>query len=97
MMNGILLLVFEISGRGCVAVVEVTSGNCLIGDSLNVDGRLWTITGIEMPYWTPEAIDRMNEGWVPPLALLLSGSIKSDLLPAVGRECYTDRRVASEV
>ena len=89
-MVGVLQDVFEINGRGCVVLVDVESGSCKTGDTLSVAGKSWPITGIEMPNWRPEAVRRIQEGWKPPLGLLLRGATKADLVDAVGGPCSSE-------
>jgi len=83
-MIGKLLDVFEISGRGCVVALEVESGDCKAGDELRVGSRHWLISGIDIPRYSPETVRRMEEGWKPPLGVLLKGAEKADLKPLIG-------------
>jgi translation elongation factor EF-Tu-like GTPase len=87
--NGTLEDVFEISGRGAVALVKIDDGYCLTGDNLVVGGKAWPITGIEMVKYNDEGMRRMAEGWVPPIGILLSGALKVDLVEWVGSSVET--------
>jgi translation elongation factor EF-Tu-like GTPase len=83
-MEGSLIDVFEISGRGCVVLVEIESGSVRVGDGLIVTGRTWPITGIEMVTYNAEGLRRLSEGWQPPTGILLGDAEKSDLIGAIG-------------
>ena len=95
-MIGTLTDVFEITGRGCVVLVDIESGHCLIGDHLIIGGRSWPVTGIEMPNWGPDAIQRMKEGWKPQTGILLGGAQKSELLGSVGQQVTKLARTKSD-
>ena len=88
-MIGTVIEVFEITGRGCVVLIDVESGNCRTGDHLVLDNKSFPIDGIEMQNWGPEAIRRLQAGWSPPLGLLLGGAKKADLLKLVGEKCFS--------
>ncbi|MEI9850886.1 MAG: hypothetical protein WDN24_08535 [Sphingomonas sp.] len=91
-MIGKLLDVFEISGRGCVVLVDVESGSRQISDIVRLATMDWPISGIEMPNHRPCVIERMKEDWKPPLGLLLlRGAAKSELRAALGEHCSTPR------
>ena len=81
---GKLVEVFEISGRGCVALIEIDAGFCRIGDELKIGDRPWKISGIEMVKYNAEGHRRIAEGWKPPTGVLLAGAGKADLQPYVG-------------
>ena len=83
-MEGSLIDVFEISGRGCVVLVEIESGAVRIGDRLVVTGRTWPVTGIELVTHNAEGLRRLSEGWQPSTGILLGGAEKSDLIGAIG-------------
>ncbi len=84
-MNGTLLDVFEIAGRGCVVLVDVHAGDCSVGDKLTFGEKEFEVIGIDVPRYSPETVRRMEEGWKPPLGLLLRNAFKSDLLAWIGR------------
>ena len=84
-MIGTLLDVFEISGRGCVVLIDIQSGSCRVGDDLRIGPRVWPVTGIEMPNYTSESIERIRQGWKPPTGVLLRGAEKSELIDFVGQ------------
>ena len=89
-MIGRLLDVFEIAGRGCVVVIDIESGSCRIGDELRIGPRVWPITGIEMPNYTPESIERIRQGWKPPTGVLLGGAQKGELVDFVGERVRSE-------
>ena len=86
--KAMLLDVFEISGRGCVVAVEAGSTDCRAGDQLCIGEHSWEITGIDIPRYSPEALGRMEEGWVPPIGLLLKGAAKHELVELIGHKCH---------
>ncbi len=86
-MTGTLLDVFEISGRGCVVLVDVEEGNCRTGDRLIIGSIDYPISGIDRPRYMPETLQRIAEGWRPPLGLLLKGAEKNALAGFVGQPC----------
>ena len=88
-MIGTLHDVFEISGRGCVVLIEDHAGTCRAGDAIVIGEAEWTIAGLEMINYQPEALKRMGEGWRPPLGLLLRNASKDDLIGLVGQRCST--------
>jgi hypothetical protein len=47
----------------------------------------WPISGIEMPYYTAEAIARRQRGSKPPAGLLLRNATKNELIDFVGAQC----------
>jgi hypothetical protein len=85
--SGTLLDVFEITGRGCIALVDSDSRDCRAGDMLSVNNRDWEIIGIDIPRHSLETIERMEDGWRPPLALLLKKAEKAELISLIGQEC----------
>ena len=86
-MIGTLLDVFEISGRGCVVLVDIEQGGCKVGDTLAAGTGRWVVNGIEMPNYSPETIQRISEGWKPPNGILVRGAIKDDLVALIGQRC----------
>jgi len=88
-MTGVLLDVFEISGRGCVALVDVKQGDCKAGDRLIVGLASYEISGIDIPRYRPETAQRIAEGWRPPLGLLIKGAEKDKLSGFIGQPCST--------
>jgi translation elongation factor EF-Tu-like GTPase len=95
-MIGTLLEVFEISGRGCVVLVDIESGSCRVGDQLSIGSAEWPITGIDMPNYTPETLERIRRGWKPPTGILLGGAEKNELIERIGEQCRTaDEKGAS--
>jgi hypothetical protein len=88
-MIGKLVEAFNISGRGCVVLVDVQSGSCRVGDKLSISTSTWPITGIEMPNYNAEGRRRIADGWKPPLGILLRGAVKSELVELIGQTCLT--------
>jgi translation elongation factor EF-Tu-like GTPase len=88
-MSGTLLDVFEISGRGCVVLVDVEEGDCRTGDRLIVGSIGHSISGIDRPRYMPETLQRIAEGWRPPLGLLLKDAEKNALAALIGQPCST--------
>jgi len=88
-MEGTLLDVFEISGRGVVVLIEPREGSCRIGDQLQIGDVTWPITGIEMISYNAEGMRRLAEGWKPPLGVLLGGASKAELSGLIGQEFAT--------
>jgi hypothetical protein len=88
-MTGILLDVFEISGRSCVVLIDVGAGDCRAGDRLTVGSTDYPISGIDVPRYMPETLQRIAEGWRPPLGLLLKGAEKNTLTNLIGQPCST--------
>lgn len=94
MMAGTLLDVFEISGRGCVVLVDIEEGACKVGDTFAAGSGRWAISGIEMVNYRPEALERIRAGWKPPTGLLLRGATKAELAPQIGKPCSADEEIA---
>jgi translation elongation factor EF-Tu-like GTPase len=84
-----LLDVFEISGRGCVVALDVESGDCKAGDELRIGSRYWLISGIDIPRYSPETLRRREEGWKPPLGVLLKGADRLALAALIGETVST--------
>jgi translation elongation factor EF-Tu-like GTPase len=87
--NGKLVDVFEISGRGVVVLVEIDDGRVKAGDTLILDESRFPITGVEMVNYNAEGRQRLAEGWVPPVGLSLRGAKKPDIEGWIGREVGT--------
>ena len=87
MMVGTLVDVFEISGRGCVVLVEIEEGACKVGDVFAAGSGRWAISGIEMINYRAEGLERIRAGWKPPTGLLLRGATKDELTPLIGQRC----------
>jgi translation elongation factor EF-Tu-like GTPase len=88
-MRGTLLDVFEISGRGVVALLKQREGFCRIGDRLQIGDKVLPITGIEMVNYNAEGRRRLAEGWQPPLGVLLADANKEELARLIGQEFAT--------
>jgi translation elongation factor EF-Tu-like GTPase len=84
-MEGTLLEAFEISGRGCVALIDIESGTCGIGDRVAIGANIYEVTGVEMPHYDAEGRRRIAAGWKPPIGVLLQDARKSDLLGLIGQ------------
>jgi hypothetical protein len=85
--EGTLSHVFEITGRGCVVVVQTDARDCRTGDKLGVGEYCWEIIGIDVPRYSPETVERMKDGWRPPIGLLLKNATKAQLSGLIGHNC----------
>lgn len=89
-MRGKLIDVFDISGRGCVVLVDIENGSCTIDDVLRVGPNRWAVAGIEMINHNADGLQKIAEGWIPPAGILLRDALKADLQPHIGTVVSTD-------
>ena len=89
-MRGRLVDAFEISGRGCVVLIDIAAGSCTVGDWLSLGADTYEITGIEMINYHADGLRRIAAGWKPPMGLLLRGAAKEDIVALIGSEVHCE-------
>ena len=92
-MKSVLVDVFEITGRGCVVLIDASPSLMInVGTKITIGGKSYIVGGVEMlNYNNAENLERIKQGWKPPLGkpplgLLLRAASKADLVDYVGDE-----------
>jgi translation elongation factor EF-Tu-like GTPase len=91
MMAGTLGDVFEISGRGVVAILKDFDGAVKIGDRVVIEGRSWDVSGVEMGL---RPLDLANPPARKGVGVLLKGAARSELLPLIGKSITISKATA---